>query len=54
MQDDQISKGISSALYLYEDSQAVVGIAGSVQVVLILLCDVGHQHVHQRLHSMME
>lgn len=40
--------------YLYEDGQAVIGIAGSIQVILILLCDVGHQHVHQCLHSMVE
>ncbi len=41
-------------LYLYEDSQAMVGIAGSVQIVLILLCHVRHQHVHQCLNSVVE
>lgn len=39
---------------LNEHSQAVVGIAGRVQVVLVLLCDVRHEHVHQRLYRMIE
>lgn len=35
---------------LDEHGQAVVGVAGCVQVVLVLLGDVRHQHVHQSLH----
>lgn len=39
---------------LYEDCQAVVGISGSVQIVLVLLSDVWHHHVDQSLHGVME
>lgn len=39
---------------LDEDSQAVVGVPGCVQVVLVLLGDVGHHHVDQGLHRVVE
>lgn len=39
---------------LDEDRQAVVGISGSIQVVFVLLCDVWHDQVDQRLHAVME
>lgn len=39
---------------LDEHRQAVVRIAGRVQVVLVLLGDVRHQHVYQRLHRVVE
>lgn len=39
---------------LDENGQTVVGIASCVQVVLVFLGDVWHQHVHQRLHCMVE
>lgn len=39
---------------LDEHRQAVVSIAGRVQVVLVLLCDVWHKHVHERLYCMVE
>lgn len=39
---------------LDEDCQTVVGVPGSVQVVFVLLGDVWHHHVDQRLHGVME
>lgn len=39
---------------LDEYCQAVVGVASCVQVVLVLLGDVRHQHIHQSLHRMVE
>lgn len=39
---------------LDEDRQAVVGVPGGVQVVLVLLSDVRHHHVDQRLHRVVE
>lgn len=32
----------------------MVGVASCVQVVLVLLGDVRHQHIHQSLHRMVE
>lgn len=32
----------------------MVGIASSIQVVLVFLRDVWHQHVHQSLHGVVE
>lgn len=49
--------GISSvgrSANLDESCQAVVGIASCVQVVLVFLRDVWHQHIHQCLHCMIE
>lgn len=40
--------------HLNEDGQAVVGVAGRVQVVLVLLRDVRHHHVDQRLHGVVK
>lgn len=40
--------------HLDEDSQAVVGVPGGVQIVLVLLGDVGHHHVDQGLHRVVE
>lgn len=39
---------------LDEYCQAVVGVASCIQVVLVLLGDVRHQHIHQSLHRMVE
>lgn len=39
---------------LDEDCKAVVGVSGSIQVVLVLLSDVWHHHVYQSLHHVME
>ena len=39
---------------LDEDCQAVVGVPGCVQVVLVLLRDVWHQHVDQGLQRVVE
>lgn len=39
---------------LDEDCQAVVGVSGCVQIVLVLLGDVRHHHVDQRLHCVVE
>lgn len=39
---------------LDEDRQAVVGVSGSIQVVLVFLRDVRHDQVDQRLHGVME
>lgn len=40
--------------HLDEDGQTVVGIPGGVQIVLVLLGDVGHHHVDQGLHRVVE
>lgn len=40
--------------HLNEDGQAVVGVARRVQVVLVLLRDVGRHHVDQGLHGVVE
>lgn len=39
---------------LDEDGQAVVGVPGGVQVVFVLLSDVRHHHVDERLHRVVE
>lgn len=39
---------------LNENGQTVVGIASCIQVVLVFLGDVRHQHVNQSLHCMVE
>lgn len=39
---------------LNENGQTVVGIASCIQVVLVFLGDVRHQHVNQSLHCMLE
>ena len=46
--------GIGRGANLDEHCQAVIGIASRVQVVLVFLCDVWHQHIHQSLHRMVE
>lgn len=45
---------IGRSANLDENCQAVVGIASRIQVVLVFLGDVRHQHVHQSLHCMVE
>lgn len=45
---------IGRSANLDENCQAVVGIASRVQVVLVFLSDVWHQHIHQSLHCMVE
>lgn len=47
-------EAVSVAPDLDEDCQAVVGIPGSIQIVLVFLCDVRHHHVDQSLHCVME
>lgn len=44
----------SARANLDENGQTVVGVAGRVQVVLVFLGDVRHQHVHQSLHRVVE
>lgn len=39
---------------LNENGQTVVGIASGIQVVLVFLGDVRHQHVNQSLHCVLE
>lgn len=39
---------------LYENGQTVVGVASCIQVVLVFLGDVRHQHVNQSLHCVLE
>lgn len=39
---------------LNENGQTVVGIASCIQVVLVFLGDVRHQHVNQSLHCVLE
>lgn len=51
-QHDIASSGRSANLD--ENCQAVVGIASRIQVVLVFLGDVRHQHIHQSLHCMVE
>lgn len=45
---------ISRGANLDENRQAVVGITRRIQVVLVFLGDVRHQHVHQSLHGVVE
>ena len=52
--DAVLVKQVEADLDLDEDCQAVVGVASSVQVVLVLLGDVRHHHVDQGLHGVME
>lgn len=44
----------SARANLDEHGQTVVGVASRVQVVLVFLGDVWHQHVHQSLHRVVE
>ena len=46
--------GAGSGANLDENCQAVVGIASSIQVVLVFLGDVWHQHIDQGLHCVVE
>lgn len=39
---------------LDENGQTVVGVASCIQVVLVFLGDVRHQHVNQSLHCVVE
>lgn len=39
---------------LDENGQTVIGIASRIQVVLVFLGDVRHEHVHQSLYCMVE
>lgn len=39
---------------LDKDRQTVVGVSSSIQVVLVLLCDVRHHHVDQCLHRVVK
>ena len=41
-------------LHLHEDSKAVISVPGRIQVVIVLLGDVGLHHVNQGLHRVME
>lgn len=45
---------LSLNAYLNEDCQAVVGVSGSVQVVLVFLSDMWHYHIDKSLHTVME
>lgn len=47
-------EAVSVDPHLDEDCKAVVGIPGSIQIVLVFLGDVWHHHVDQSLHSVME
>ncbi len=48
------SAGFGRSANLDENGQTVVGIASCIQVVLVFLGDVWHQHIHQSLHRMVE
>lgn len=51
---ERMKGALNVAPDLDEDSQTVVGIPGSIQVVFVFLSYVRHHHVDQRLHSVME
>lgn len=50
----KIAIGHWESANLDENCQAVIGIASCIQVVLVFLGDVWHQHIHQGLHCMVE